>query len=223
MTDIRNLTDNERAFLADYIAVFNLDWMPGMQMDIDEALNSGMLTDEQARERRDLVQYIYQKLDEFHKENHLDEFFVREKFTRDMTDENEDEIARILDTVKLREKELLSDYDLENYDSFDNIDLDELDDVDIDGKKAIQDLVEYKKAVIRVDELVKEKADATDPKVLHRIRKDFEVAINHLRSIKAAKNEETRIASSICSSIDNLVSICKQGAKKVINLENQNK
>ncbi len=218
MTDIRNLTDNERAFLADWICFFNLDLMPGMQMDIDAALNNYELTEEQARERRDLVQYIYKKLDDFRKDNQLDEFFVQEKFTRDMTDENKDTVACILDDIKSREEELLSDYDLVDYDSFDNIDLYELEDVDIDGKKAIQDFVEYKKVVLTVDELLKENADTTDPKTLHRIRKDFEVTISHLRGIKHAKNEETKKASSICASIDDLISICKQGTKRLISV-----
>ena len=125
------------------------------------------------------------------------------------------EVASILDSIKEREKKLMSDYGLEEYESLDDIDPDELDNVDIDGKKAIQDLLEYKRAVRKVEDLLKEQAASGNPKVLHRIRKDYEKSIHELRSIKAAKREEIALNTEICSSLDELIDVCKQSLNRL--------
>ena len=49
MNDIQDLTNNQRKFLADWVAYFQLDWMPGMQMQVDADLNEGKIDESQAK------------------------------------------------------------------------------------------------------------------------------------------------------------------------------
>ena len=74
MVDFKNLTDNQKAFLADWICRFNLDLMPGMQMRIDADLNDDKLTQEEAKERLELVSYIHDQLEAYFNENNLSEY-----------------------------------------------------------------------------------------------------------------------------------------------------
>ena len=74
MNDIQNLTNNQREFLADLVANFQLNLMPGMQMQVDSDLNEGKINESQARERRDLLQYFYQLSEETFKKQNLAEF-----------------------------------------------------------------------------------------------------------------------------------------------------
>ena len=76
MNDMKNLTNNQREFLADLVAYFQLDLMPGMQMKVDADLHEGKINESQAAERRDLIQYFYQLSEEIFEDQNLAEFCI---------------------------------------------------------------------------------------------------------------------------------------------------
>ena len=87
MNDIKNLTDNQREFLADCIAYFQLDCMSEMQMQVNADLNEGNIDESQAKERRDLIQYFYQLSEAAYEKHNLLEF----KSTSSRAEEQEEQ------------------------------------------------------------------------------------------------------------------------------------
>lgn len=220
--DMNNLTDNQRAFLADWVAYYKLDHMPGMQMNVDADLNCGTISEDQAKERRDLIQYFYQVADEIYNRYNLGEFGAKISRAEDREEGNKDKVSSIIYRIVMQERTFLAERGFDEYNSLDEVQEEDLECLDIDDRKMYSDLAEYKSAAFKVKEIIDAKNTSSDKKELHRIKKDLEMAIRDLRAIKGKKNKEVSFASSISSSLEELISVCRDSGIAVINAENRN-
>lgn len=221
MTDLKNLTTNQRDFLADWVAYFQLDWMPGMQMQVDADLNEGKIDESMAKERRDLIQYFYQLSEEAYENYNLSEFGFTSSRAEEHEEDNKDRVKSILESIEEKEKEFLSDFGLDEYASLGEVPEEELEGLDIEDQKKYYDITEFMSAVVNVNDLINAKKSTDDKKELHRIKKEFEMAIHDLRALKGKKNEEASWANSINWSLEDLISICKDAVITVFNAENK--
>ena len=223
MNDIQNLTNNQREFLADCVAYFQLNWMPGMQMQVDADLNKGIIDESQAKERRDLIQYFYQLSEETFKNHNLAGFNYTDSRSEEREDTNKDLVLSIIEGIEEKEKGFLADFGFDEYSYLEEVPEEEIESLDIDDQKKYHDLTEFMSASINVNDLINTKNTTNDKKELHRIKKKLEEAIHDLRAIKGKKNEEVNLANSINESLDALIHICKDAAITVINTENKDK
>ena len=76
-------------------------------------------------------------------------------------------------------------------------------------------------ATVGVNDLINAKNVTNDKKELHRIKKEFEIAIHNLRALKGKKNEESSWICSINQSLDDLIHICKEKVITIFNAENK--
>ncbi len=121
------------------------------------------------------------------------------------------------------EIEFFSENCLDDFESIDELDDETLETLDSGELKKFYDIREFKSAVLMVEALIKARDESADRKKLHKIRKDFELAIRDLRGIKRAKNDEAMQASSIVMIMDDLIQICKDYTKRTIVLEERQK
>ncbi len=221
---MKEFSRTEREFLSKWIPYFHFDLKPGMQMMIDADLNEGTIDENQAAELRELVDYLSQRVDEFYEQNNLSEFSESVAYDEEEEENESADIIRIaLNKAMDMEREFLSDNCLDDYESIDELDDETLETLDSEELKKFYDLKDFKSAISMVYELVKARDESTDSKKLHKIRKDFELAIRDLRGIKRAKNDEAVQASSIAMIMDDLIQICKDDTKRAIVLEERQK
>ena len=212
MKDLKNLTTNQREFLADWISYFQLNWMPEMQMQVDSDLNEGKINELQAKERRDLIQYFYLLSEEVYGNQDLTEFNCYNLRTEEYEDPSKILVSSIIESIEEKEKGFLSDFGFAEYTSLDEVPEEELEDLEINAQKQSHDLAELMSVAVSVRNLINAKNASNDKKELHRLKKELEISIQDLRSLRRKKNEEANWANSIRWSLDDLIHICKDVA-----------
>ena len=220
---MKNLTNNQRKFLMEWVCFYKLDLMPGMQMSVDADLNQGEISEAEAKERLDIIQQFYQMAEKLYEEQNLGEFGEKRSRAESREEENKDKVSSIIYRIADQERAFLSECGFDEYNSLDEVQEDDLENLDIDDKKTYHDLIEYKSAAFNVRDLINAKNASSDKKELHRIKKDLEMTIRNLRSIKGKKNKESSFASSISSSLSDLISICRDSGIVITNGENRDK
>ena len=124
-------------------------------------------------------------------------------------DTGKDVVLTIMENIKEKEKEFISNVGFDEYTSLEEIPEEELESLDIDDRKIYYDLTEFRSVAENVNDLINAKNATDDKKELHRIKKELEIAIRDLRALKRKKNEESSWAASVIVSLDDLIYICK--------------
>ena len=126
-------------------------------------------------------------------------------------------IDDMLEAVLKEEREYIDELCLdEEYDNIEDIPIDEPDYIDFSGKYGWQirrdyEYISEKKAIlVNLKELFSIMSSDTDPKKMHKARKELEETISDARYYRMHKKEDIDTANEVNDVMNNVIEICQK-------------